>query len=142
MALWSRVYIEGPIIDSTFKENLSNLQKSEEKAFNEVYKEQIISEEVRTDFKKLYLPTLESGLSNLTDIEAETARNLVDVLNLLNQLNETIIRHNTFFDKTFEPGLSTENYNLISDNLTRAEESLFYSFKFIVDKIGKILNSK
>lgn len=132
---------DGPILDSSFKEQLSILQETEEKTFNKECKKLIRPEEIRSEFKKLYLPTLSSGLNDLAYIKPETARSLVDVLNQLNQLNETIIRHNTYFDKTFESGLTTENYDILSDNLTKAENSLFNSFKFIVEKIDKILNS-
>lgn len=132
---------EGPILDSTFKEDVLILQQYNERDFNEAFRKLVRPEKVRTDFKKLYLPTLASGLSNLAYIKAETSRSFIDVLNCLNQLNETIERHNNFFDMTFEAGISNENSKIISDNLLIAEDSLFHSFKFISEKIEKILSS-
>jgi len=67
--------------------------------------------------KKFNLPVLDENISSISLLDSDLQYSLLDIKTKINWLNEIVERHNFFFEKTFDSGISRENWEIIDSNI-------------------------
>jgi hypothetical protein len=67
--------------------------------------------------KKFSLPLLTENISSISLLESNLQHSLLDIRTKISWLNEMVERHNFYFEKTFDSGISSENREIIDSNI-------------------------
>lgn len=139
---------------SIFLENKDNLTEEENNLFSVIKKLLQFSDktleraEIYTQLKslagkrkfpkKIYIPFLSLNINNLPLLKKDLQIEIAGIYRMVNCLNEEIDNWKYFFNKTFEPNLSTDNYSIVKSNLKNCSEHIAIQSKLIADAISKV----
>jgi hypothetical protein len=88
--------------------------------------------------KKFNLPVLEENISSISLLDSNLQHSLLDIKTKINWLNEIVERHNFFFEKTFDSGISRENWEIIDSNIREGYAQLGKLCRNISELIMKL----
>jgi len=94
-------------------------------------------EEIRSAARKYAIVSLQAGVDKLLFLAPVLARKTLDIVRQINDYNALVDDWQTFLNRTFDP-ISSENYQIASDNLSKAEVMLASSAKRIADRIEAV----
>jgi hypothetical protein len=117
-----------------FINKLSSLSDEEVRSFSRYTMEQ---EEIAKSVKKFYMPILKYSLESITYLDYQTK--IIEINKNFEWLNEEIENSNIFFQRTFEPGLTTDNYTRININFNKSLINITKLFKTIADCIDDFI---
>ena len=129
---------EGPLLDEALKKLVAKAPKISDEELSAVLKSVARPEQVRSAVKKYSLPCLQSVSDTLHYMKPSVVRELHEILNQINIYNELVDEHRAFFSKTFESGLSKQNYKILEANLSTTEQQLTHAAKTLAERIEKV----
>jgi len=107
-------FLEGETVEAMNK--ILELTDDQMKAVNQLTKQK----PAKASFiKKFNLPLLEENISSICLLDSNLQHSLLDIRTKINWLNEIVERHNFFFEKTFDSGISRENWEIIDSNIKK-----------------------
>jgi len=86
--------------------------------------------------RKFATPFLDSHIGNLSLYSQDFQLKLFEIKSQLGLLNDQIEDYKFYYQKTFESDISTNNYNIISNNLEECYKSIADKAKTIADAIN------
>ncbi len=90
--------------------------------------------------KKLYLPFLDSKISDLSLFDINFQRYLLEIKTQITFLNDTIELSNFYYQKTFDSSLNGDNYEIIDHNLKNTYMQISDTARIIVDLISEFID--
>lgn len=77
-----------------------------------------------SSLRKHNVPLLQENISSISLLDSNLQHSLLDIRTKVNWLNEIVDQHNFFFEKTFDSGISDENWKIIDSNIRNGYEQL------------------
>ena len=112
-----------------------------ESEFDKFTNQSKAKENINLDLKKFSLSFTESILERLSIFDAKFQKDILDIRDHNNILNEEIENAKFYFRLTFDPSCMDINNEIIKLNLEKSYNSIQERCRIIIDKIEKILKN-
>lgn len=77
-----------------------------------------------SSLRKFGVPLLQENISSILLLDSKLQHSLLDIRTKVNWLNEIVDQHNFFFEKTFDSGISDDNWKIIDSNIRNGYEQM------------------
>lgn len=92
--------------------------------------------------KRFSLPFLEQNISSIQLLDSSFKSSVLNITRKVNWLNEEIDRINFFYEKTFDSGLTEENWQIIERNLTSGYQNVARLCRDTTELIVKLIKAR
>ena len=98
-----------------------------------------LQENTLSYFKKMHLFATDSNLINLSLLDKDLVAKVLEIRFYVEAFNEDVDSFREHLNLTFQPGITTGNHKIITNELDNKSLQIAKQAKYIVDKINSVL---